>query len=533
MAELGELGEELATSPLETARFTAAGRALAAREPASPTALPAAIRALTSAVGQVANLAAALEALTAGYLEELQAAHDRQARAQRYLSQTLLHQATHDPLTGLPNRTALISKLTAATEGVGVCYIDLDGFKAVNDRYGHDAGDTLLTVIAERIRRTASVHGALAARIGGDEFVVLAEQSDTETLIALVRDILDEVRQPVLMAHGEIRITACAGIAESAAAGAQRASLVADADAALYQAKAAGPGRWVIHNPAPAKTQGRTPARSMAVSIRAGLERGEFQIGYLPVVGLANGELTGVRAVPVWRHPALGELTADVFLPLAEDTSAASHLASWLLETAAADARTWPGIPVTVTLPARQPVLPAAPAAHLRVEFYETDVATPQATAQLRELRTTGARLVIAGFGSGTAGLARLRELRPDSVVLHGDVTADETLVATLTALARSFGAEVIAGGVTDATHARMLQHAGCDAAYGPLFSAPVPAARIGQLAKARATAAALAQLPAQSRPGSARKTPPTSPLHGQGQHRADHWRRRDEQTGR
>ena len=506
MAELGELGEALSMSPLDTGLFLAAGRTIAVGEES----LPAAVAALADAAlspGRQHNLPTALESLTIGYLDELRAAHEQREQAQRYLSQTLMHQATHDPLTGLPNRTALIGRLGAAKDRVGVCYIDLDGFKEVNDRLGHDAGDKLLEAVAERIGRAADVHGAFAARIGGDEFVVLAEQpADTTSLVAMAQDILEEVRQPVLMPHGEIRVTACAGIAAGTptAQPSLSASIVADADAALYRAKASGPGRWVLHEPA--APERRAPARSMAFSIRAGLERGEFEISYLPIVGLADGELRGARAVPVWRHPGLGDLTAEVFLPLAEGTSAAPHLASWLLETASADARGWAGVPVTVALPGRQPVLPAAPAAHLRLEFSETALATPKSVTHLHELTTTGARLVISDFGSGTAGLARLRDLPVESVTLHREVT-DEAVVAILSSLAHCFGIPVAVGGVTDKVRAHMLRRAGCDAAYGPLFSGPVPAAQIAQLAKAQATAAALAQLPVQNQRGSARKT--------------------------
>jgi len=181
MSELGELVEALNAPTLDTRRFVAAGRDIAA----SQGSLPAMIRALTETAKPDEGLPAALEALTAGYL-------DQQEQARRYLNQTLMHQATHDPLTGLPNRTALISRLSAAKGRVGVCYIDLDGFKEINDKHGHDAGDTLLRVIAERIGRVATDQGALAARIGGDEFLVLANRP--EHVAALTRDILDEIR---------------------------------------------------------------------------------------------------------------------------------------------------------------------------------------------------------------------------------------------------------------------------------------------------------------------------------------------------
>jgi diguanylate cyclase len=486
MSELGELVEALSAPTLDTRRFVAAGRDLSARQGS----LPAMIRALAEAADPSrATLAAALEALVAGYL-------DQQEQARRYLNQTLMHQATHDPLTGLPNRTALISRLSAAKGQVGVCYIDLDGFKEINDKHGHDAGDTLLRVIAERIGRVATDQGALAARIGGDEFVVLANRP--EHVAALARDILDEVREPVAVPGGEVQVTACAGIALGTAAS-LNASVVADADAALYRAKASGPGQWVIHEP-DAGGPMRSPARSMAASISTGLERGEFAMTYLPVVDLADGRLRAARAVPVWRHPALGDLVTGVFLPLAEGTAAAPGLTSWLLETVAADSRDWPDIPVSVALPTAQRVQAAT-----YLEFSETTLSSPQLT----ELAEGGAKLVITDFGKGTSGLGRLRDLPVAAVVLHHELTCppDEALLPALSGLAHRIGASVIAADVMDIAQANMLRKAGCDAAFGPLFSEPVSAARLGQLAKTWAQAAALVRLPAQSRRGSRRRT--------------------------
>ncbi|MGD0555623.1 MAG: EAL domain-containing protein [Streptosporangiaceae bacterium] len=481
MSELGELVDGLVTPTFDTRRFVAAGRDLAA----SQGSLPATIRALAADALAAANTAegnlpAALESLAVGYLDQID-------QAQRYLNQTLMHQATHDPLTGLPNRTALISRLSAAKSRVGVCYIDLDGFKKVNDEHGHDAGDTLLCTIAERIGRVAAEHGALAARIGGDEFLVLAEQYASAP--ALARDILDEIRLPVPIPGGELQVTACAGIAVGTATS-LNASVVADADAALYRAKASGRGRWVIHEPVPADRT-RTPVRSMAVSIRTGLERGEFGITYLPVVDLSDGHLRAARAMPVWRHPSLGDLTASVFLPLAEGTPAAAHLTSWLLETTAADAAAWPGLPVSVALPASQRVQPAAPT---YLEFSESALATPL---------PVGVRLVITDFGKGTSGLSRLRDLPVAGVVLHRDLTSppDGALLEPLVSLARRAGATVVAADVTDSTQASLLRRIGCDAASGPLFSEPVTAARLRQMAQARERAAALSRFAPRSRP--------------------------------
>jgi diguanylate cyclase len=210
------------------------------------------------------RVAAVAEALANGYvralrnrtLAEQESIRHAEVDAQRIISEQLRHQATHDPLTGLPNRAAVFGRLSAvlAVGGdtrLGLCYLDLDGFKAVNDRYGHDAGDELLMRVAERIGRVACDHRAIAARIGGDEFVVLAESSPgMRGMIELATAILVEVSRPVPLRIGRVRVSACAGIVECAAGSPAAATMVTDADAALYQAKSRGPGRWAVFDSA-------------------------------------------------------------------------------------------------------------------------------------------------------------------------------------------------------------------------------------------------------------------------------------------
>ena len=207
--------------------------------------------------GRVAEVT---EALANGYvralrdrtLAEQESVMRAELDAQRIISDRLRYQATHDPLTGLANRAAILGRLAAALEAgrgtsAGLCYLDLDGFKAINDRYGHEAGDELLVTVANRIGETARGYGALAGRLGGDEFVVLAEVSPgLGGMIALATGIIGEVSRPVTLRVGRVCLSACAGIAECAAGSPASATLIADADAALYQAKSSGPGRWAV-----------------------------------------------------------------------------------------------------------------------------------------------------------------------------------------------------------------------------------------------------------------------------------------------
>jgi diguanylate cyclase (GGDEF)-like protein len=214
-----------------------------------------------SGVGDLEQrIAEVTEALANGYVRALRdrtlAEQQSIVDAQRIISEQFRHQATHDPLTGLPNRAAVLGRLSAALAAgtatrIGLCYLDLDGFKTINDGYGHQAGDELLVTVARRIGEVARTHGALAGRIGGDEFVVLAEDSPGPAgMIALAAGILAEVSRSVPLRVGQVHVSACAGIAECRTDSAAAESVIADADAALYQAKSIGPGRWALYDPA-------------------------------------------------------------------------------------------------------------------------------------------------------------------------------------------------------------------------------------------------------------------------------------------
>jgi diguanylate cyclase (GGDEF)-like protein len=209
--------------------------------------------------GRIAEVTAALangyvRALRDRTLAEQESIRRAELDAQRIISDQLRHAATHDPLTGLSNRADIFGKLAAALDArhgtkVGLCYLDLDGFKAINDSCGHQAGDELLVTVARRIGETARAYGARAGRIGGDEFIVVAETSPGITgMVALATSILSEVSRPILLRAGRrVGVSACAGIAECAAGSPSAARLIADADAALYRAKSRGPGRWAVY----------------------------------------------------------------------------------------------------------------------------------------------------------------------------------------------------------------------------------------------------------------------------------------------
>jgi diguanylate cyclase (GGDEF)-like protein len=267
--------------PFRPRQAAAVGRALVKADFVNANVLGRSLRVLilrlpellgsSTLAGQVAGtgdlerrVAEVTEALANGYvralrdrtLAEQESIRHAELDAQRIISEQLRHQATHDQLTGLPNRAAVLGRLGAAlTAGssarVGLCYLDLDGFKSINDRHGHEAGDELLVTVAGRIGEVTRAGGALAARIGGDEFVVLAETSPgVAGMITLASAILAEVSRPVPLRIGRVRVSACAGIVECAAGSPAAAAMVAHADAALYQAKSIGPGRWTVYDSA-------------------------------------------------------------------------------------------------------------------------------------------------------------------------------------------------------------------------------------------------------------------------------------------
>ena len=219
--------------------------------------------------GRVAEVTAALangyvRALRDRTLAEQESIRRAELDAQRIISDQLRHAATHDPLTGLSNRADILGKLAIALDAgrgsrVGLCYLDLDGFKAINDSCGHEAGDELLVTVARRIGETARAYGARAGRIGGDEFVVVAATSPgIRGMIALTTGILGEVRRPIALRGGRwVSVSACAGIAECAAGSTGAATLLADADAALYRAKSRGPGGIAIYGGATNRGAGR------------------------------------------------------------------------------------------------------------------------------------------------------------------------------------------------------------------------------------------------------------------------------------
>ncbi len=435
---------------------------------------------------------------------------------ERYeLQQRLRFQALHDPLTGLPNRTLFFETLdrllnSAAPPGrVGVCFLDLDGFKAINDGLGHDLGDRLLVTIARRLADCVAEQGYLVARMGGDEFVILVDGgAGVDDVIAVAELALAAVSAPVRVGDQQLAVSASVGIVDSDLAGTSASALMKAADTTLYWAKAEGRGRWAVYDP---ERSARDIARSALVAgLPVALDRGEFVLHYQPIVSLLDGRLLAVEALVRWQHPELGLIGPDRFIGLAEETGLIVRLGEWVLRRACRDARRWhtefpeARLVVSVNLAARQADAPAIvdtvadalassglPAELLQLELTESAVmgSAEEPLRTLHRLAALGVRLAIDDFGTGYSNLAYLRRLPITCLKLAApfvegirgdepDLAADhrgERIVDALVRLAHALELWVTAEAVETEAQAERLRALRCDTAQGRLFGPPEP----------------------------------------------------------
>ncbi|GAB7037954.1 hypothetical protein JCM9533A_18040 [Catenuloplanes niger JCM 9533] len=417
------------------------------------------------------------------------------------------HQATHDSLTGLPNRALFTDRLHTAFAGppqrLAVCFADLDGFKMVNDSLGHHAGDLLLVEVARRLRRSVGDH--LVARLGGDEFVILIEgTTSTEDAVKVADGALNAINEPLEVDGQRLAVSASIGIVERETGGSSPSDVMRAADITLHWAKESGKRRWALYDED--RNANEIARYTLASSMPAALERGEFFVDYQPLVALAGGRLRGVEALVRWRHPSLGVLRPDTFVGLAEETGLIVRLGAWVLGEACAQARRWldasPDAPfVSVNLAVRQvgdPGLIAEvaevlertglPPDRLQLEITESDAMAGVDVGVLDALSSMGVRLAIDDFGTGYSNLAYLRhlpvrELKVAGAFVEGlrtgDSPVDEKIMATLVTLAHTLNLTVTAENVETAGQAARLRAIGCDSAQGWHFGHPGPPSAI------------------------------------------------------
>jgi diguanylate cyclase (GGDEF)-like protein/PAS domain S-box-containing protein len=430
---------------------------------------------------------------------------------ERHVLQTRLrHQALHDPLTQLPNRTLFFERLGQILDDaddearIGVCYLDVDGFKMINDTLGHDMGDYLLLAVARRLHASVSGPGQLVARMGGDEFVVLVERSaGAEELVGIAEAALDAVRTPVQLGPHEITVSASVGVVERAAHTTSAAELMKAADTTLYTAKSAGKNRWALFDAD--KHADEVTKFELSASLPAALERGEFLVEYQPLVRLKDDSVMGVEALVRWRHPTLGVLGPDRFIELTEETGLIVPLGQWVLGEACRQAAAWRrGHPdldlvMSVNLAVRQVRDPAIvdevrailaetglDPASLQLELTESAVMGTggQPLETLHALADLGVLLAIDDFGTGYSNLAYLRSLPVHGLKLAGSFVAglrpldspdpvDAEIVAALINLGHALHLTVTAEGVETPEQAARLRELGCDTAQGWHYAQP------------------------------------------------------------
>lgn len=452
-------------------------------------------------------------------------AHDRALDGHETLLRTLvaarrrteaqLHRASlYDQVTGLPNRVLFTDRLTHligadATGRAGVCVIDLDAFRAVNDSSGLDAGDAVLRQVATRIDSYVAEIGALAARFGDDEFAVLVEHTTgPEDAVKVADRILALLAEPIQVGSRRLRLRASAGVVESALAGGEARDLVRAAEVALGWARGAGGNRWSLFK---ADRHHRQVARQhLSADIPAGIEQGQFQPVYQPIVALGSGATVGAEALVRWRHPQRGVLRPAEFLDLVAGTGYMVPLTLHLLSRACRDAATWAPVSSgpTGAGPAAylsfnitpehltQPEIIADIAAtldrtgldpsRLQIEVTETArISTdPGSIAILRTLAARGVRLVLDDFGTGHANYLALADLPVHGIKIDASFTRRLTngdpraaaVAAGVIQLALGLGLKVTAEGVEQERQLTALRRLGCHYGQGYHIARPMDA---------------------------------------------------------
>ena len=437
-------------------------------------------------------------------------------RQREALQFALAHQAAHDSLTDLPNREQARTLVTAALhrgqrseEMTGLLFLDLDGFKVVNDSYGHACGDEVLREVARRLREAVRP-GDVVCRLGGDEFVVLVERVQNERdLVDLAGRLIADISEPMTVGGQPVRVGASVGVAVSRDAGTDADALFADADTAAYRAKRNGRGRVEIFDE-DLRLQ-LTARAELEAALAYGLAHGEMRLRYQPVIDVPTDRVTGYEALVRWERPGVGTVPPDEFIPAAEGSSLICDLDRWVLHEATRQLAEWrrtdpvasgepePTIAVNISgrhLAERRVVqdvtdaLAASglPAALLTLEVTETVlVDTPSAFANLSALRELGASIAIDDFGIGYTSIGQLRHMPVDTLKIDRSFIASSDpghreLVALIIRAAHTFGLTVVAEGVEEPEQLAQLKAAACDHAQGYLLYHPLTPADAGAL---------------------------------------------------
>ena len=421
----------------------------------------------------------------------------------------IAHMARHDALTGLPNRLLFRERLAAALAGPGrtsvaVMSLDLDGFKNVNDVFGHAAGDALLAAVARRLR-TELPKGDLMARLGADEFCVIARGwSVADDVAALGARLVEMIRAPFVLESHSVMVEASVGIATAADIGDlpggtdEAEALLKYSVLALHRAKMDGRGRGTFRFFEAEMDRKLQARRSLEDDFRTALERNELELFYQPLINTESAGVTGFEALIRWRHPVRGLVSPGLFVPLAEEMGLIKPIGAWVLQRACADAARWPSrVKVAVNLSPTQFVnndlvgdvagalrLSGLPPERLELEITESLLLQDDATvlATLKSLHRLGARIAMDDFGTGFSSLSYLQRFPFDKLKIDQSFVRDissnadsVTIVRAVIGLGRSLGMAVIAEGVETGEQLAILEAEGCFDVQGYLFSPPAP----------------------------------------------------------
>ncbi|HUF98993.1 MAG TPA: EAL domain-containing protein [Ilumatobacter sp.] len=428
------------------------------------------------------------------------------------LTDQLAHRACHDELTGLANRSFVLDQLQRELDPargeqhtIAVLMLDLDGFKNVNDSYGHTVGDEVLRVVADRLREVPR-EGDTVARFGGDEFTILLHAPGStlselnESARCVAKRVLESIREPFALPSCDavsVHLAASIGIAVGEA-GDRAEDVIRNADLAMYAAKNNGKGR-VEHYVAEMHTIS-VRRLDIASQLRDAIEHQEFRLLYQPVLRLEGNRFAGAEAVLRWQHPSRGLLAPDQFLDIAEESGLIVPIGAWVVQEACRELRHWVDahnglepLGVAINLSARQleadivnTVREAIRAnrldpAAITIEITEGLISTdrPEAHDTIRALKDLGTWLAIDDFGTGHSSLGRLRDVEFDELKIDrrfvSDInTGDTTLVGAQVAMARGLGLNVVAEGVETAAELEYLREIGCQQVQGFLIARPL-----------------------------------------------------------
>ena len=418
-----------------------------------------------------------------------------------------LHRATHDDLTGLPNRVLVLDRLANAMmraargkHQVCVLFIDIDRFKGINDSLGHSIGDEVLVRVSDRLR-AAVRPGDTVGRLAGDEFVVICEDIETGDAVRVAERVADDVSAPIKLYGRDLVLTVSVGVA-TATGQATAEDVLRDADVAMYRAKERGRARIEVFDET---IRAQMLARiEMEHALRRAIVEGELRLYYQPVIDAASEHVIALEALVRWQHPELGLLSPDLFVPLAEDAGLIIPLGRWVIEESCRQLALWRAeksplgsLRVAVNLSARQfgdaglvDLVGHAlnsfrlPGSSLGFEITESVLMDEAelATATLRRLKELGVHLSIDDFGTGYSSLSYLEMFPVDTVKIDrsfvhrmGGSAGNDVIVSAVVSLAEALGLDTVAEGVETVEQFERLRSLGCTSVQGYLFGAPKP----------------------------------------------------------